>query len=80
MVPVTTGPLTTADSGTIPKLTAVPAFYTLSGPRHQDGLLYQQMPGEVAGQRWVTEHTRQRSDHRLLEEEDYDADSHIEVS
>ncbi|KAL8170076.1 UNVERIFIED_CONTAM: hypothetical protein K2H54_062866 [Gekko kuhli] len=41
-VPITTGPLTTTDSGAILRLTAVPLFYTPSGPQHHDRLLCQQ--------------------------------------
>ncbi|KAL8206944.1 UNVERIFIED_CONTAM: hypothetical protein K2H54_036795 [Gekko kuhli] len=105
MVPVTTGPLTTVDSRTIPKLTAEPVFYTLSGPQHHDETLYQQskmyqhlyqqqplqwghfnpdsteetVPGEVADQRWVMDRTQERSDHRILEEGDYNVDARIEA-
>ncbi|KAL8203163.1 UNVERIFIED_CONTAM: hypothetical protein K2H54_043544 [Gekko kuhli] len=34
---------------------------------------------EAAGWMWVTEHTRECSDHRLLEEEDYEVDARVEV-
>ncbi|KAL8182681.1 UNVERIFIED_CONTAM: hypothetical protein K2H54_061677 [Gekko kuhli] len=71
-VPVTTGPLTTADSGTILKSMVVPAFYIPLGLRHHDRILYQQ--SEAAGQRWLTDHTRECSDHRLKDEE-YDVDA-----
>ncbi|KAL8163024.1 UNVERIFIED_CONTAM: hypothetical protein K2H54_003021 [Gekko kuhli] len=127
-VPVTTGPLTTTDSGTIPQSTVVPAFYPPAGPRHHDGILYQQSKMyqhlyqqqplwwghfnpdsteemyvltrgprrdswfdvglcedvgypqyEVAGQRWVTDCTQERSDCCLKEDEEYDVDARVEA-
>ncbi|KAL8211579.1 UNVERIFIED_CONTAM: hypothetical protein K2H54_002412 [Gekko kuhli] len=80
------GPLTTADSGTIPKSTAVPAFCTPLGPRHHDGILYQQnkMYQHLYQQqplRWghFNLDSSEEIDRRLLEEEEYNVDAWVEA-
>ncbi|KAL8172639.1 UNVERIFIED_CONTAM: hypothetical protein K2H54_004456 [Gekko kuhli] len=79
-VPVTLGPLTMTDSGTIPKLTAVPAFDTSLGPRDHDGILYQQIwsVGQSCWPEVGDRCTRECSNHRLEVDEEYDVDAQVE--
>ncbi|KAL8219228.1 UNVERIFIED_CONTAM: hypothetical protein K2H54_014342 [Gekko kuhli] len=88
-VPVTTGPLMSDDSGTIPKSMAVLAFCTPSGPRYHDGILYQQnkMYQHLYQQQplqWghfnpdSTEET-ECSDRHLEEDEKYNVDARVEA-